>query len=158
MKWTFYCAVIFCLLFYRCKEPVSIHAQAIPRDTTINYATSFSDVFFDSLAMEKFISTQQFHDSLVKGMRNFYNARNYQYAWFFKEGIAEHAPSFYNVYNDYLGYSGDSTLKSRMLQLMYDSIRNGNFLFNIRDSIVLNTELLLTAQFFSVFKTSLPGQ
>jgi L,D-transpeptidase YcbB len=157
MKWTFYCAVIFCLLFYRCKEPVSIHTQAIPRDTTINYATSFSDVFFDSLAMEKFISTQQFHDSLVKGMRNFYNARNYQYAWFFKEGIAEHAPAFYDVYNDYLGYSGDSTLKSRMLQLMYDSIRNGNFLFNIRDSIVLNTELLLTAQFFRYSRRAYQG-
>jgi murein L,D-transpeptidase YcbB/YkuD len=107
--------------------------------------------------MERFISSQRFHDSLNKRIHDFYNARNYQYAWFFREGIANYASSFYDVYNDYINYSKDSSLKNPELQLMFDSIYNGNFAFNIDDSIVLKTELLLTAQFFRYSRRAYQG-
>jgi len=68
---------------YSCKQTgneVLAQAQAISRDTSIKLGTSYSEMFFDSLQMEKLIVKQQFHDSIKKRMRDFYNARNYQFA------------------------------------------------------------------------------
>src|SRR5262245_8361498 len=145
------------IIFYSCNSSDGIKAQSVPRDVSIDTITSYSQIFFDSLQMENFISRQQFHDSLKKRMRNFYNARNYQFAWFFKEGMADYASSFYDLYNDYLMYSQDSTLKNGSLKQLYDSLSIGNFKYDPHDSIVLNTELLLTAQFFRYSRRAYQG-
>jgi len=82
---------------YSCKQTgneAQAQAQATSRDTSIKLGTSYSETFFDSLQMERLLVKQQFHDSIKRRMRNFYNARNYQYAWFFKEGMADYASSF----------------------------------------------------------------
>ena len=146
------------VFFYSCKHSGNaVQAQITPRDTSIRSETSYSEIFFDSTQMERFISKQHFHDSLIKRMRNFYNARNYQFAWFFKEGMADYASSFYEIYNDYINYSQDTTLKNQLFQQLYDSLINGNFNYNFTDSIVLNTELLLTAQFFRYSRRAYQG-
>ena len=90
-------------------------------------------------------------------MRDFYNARNYQFAWFFREGMADYASSFYDIYKDYINYSQDTTLKNPSLQRLYDSLTNGNFTYNTNDSVVLNAELLLTAQFFRYSRRAYQG-
>lgn len=157
MKLTFY-FLFMLIIASSCRHAGSgANGQIVARDTSIKVATSYNEIFFDSLGMEKFISTHHLHDSLVKRMRNFYNGRNYQYAWFFKEGIADYASSFYNVYNDYINYSKDSLLKDPSLQLLYDSLSGGNFRYDINDSIVLSTELLLTAQFFRYARRAYQG-
>jgi L,D-transpeptidase YcbB len=146
------------IILYSCKEAGNgAQAQQTPRDTSINVSTSYSEIFFDSVRMESFMSKQNFHDSLKRRIRNFYNGRNYQFAWFFSEGIAEYASSFYDIYNDYLNYSKDSTLRSHALQKLYDSITSGNFKYDIKDTIVLKTELLLTAQFFRYSRRAYQG-
>jgi len=143
---------------YSCKTGGNeVHAQMTPRDTSIKLETSYSEMFFDSTQMERFISKQQFHDSLKKRMRNFYNGRNYQFAWFFREGLADYAFSFHDAYNDYINYSQDTALKNPSLEQLYDSLSNGNFNYNINDSIVLNAELLLTAQFFRYTRRAYQG-
>jgi murein L,D-transpeptidase YcbB/YkuD len=43
------------------------------------------------------------------------------------------------------------------LEQLYDSLSNGNFSYNINDSIVLNAELLLTAQFFRYTRRAYQG-
>jgi len=147
------------ILLYGCNQPGNgAQAQQTTRDTTITINTSYSNIFFDSTQMERFISKQNFHDSLKKRMRNFYNARNYQFAWFFNEGIAEYASSFYDIYDDYINYSQDPALKNPELQKLYDSITIGNFNYNINDTIVLKTELLLTAQFFRYSRRAYQGR
>ena len=59
------------------------------RDTTITQENSFSGVFFDSTLLESFIANQKVEDSAANRLRNFYNSRNYQFAWFTEEGLAE---------------------------------------------------------------------
>jgi hypothetical protein len=50
------------------------------RDYSINKSNSYSDLFLDSAAMEKFIVSKKIPDSLGRRMRSFYNTRNYQFA------------------------------------------------------------------------------
>ncbi|HEX6845881.1 MAG TPA: L,D-transpeptidase family protein [Chitinophagaceae bacterium] len=147
------------LSLYSCKQTDNeAHGQISNRDTSIKSGTSYSDLFFDSTVMEKFLAGRQMHDSLKKRMRSFYNARNYQFAWFFDEGMADYASSFYGAYNDYISYSQDTALKNPLLEKLYDSLSGGNFNYDINDSIVLNTELLLTAQFFRYTRRAYQGR
>jgi murein L,D-transpeptidase YcbB/YkuD len=151
---------LFILIFSYCKQKGNNHlnAQSVKRDTSITTPVSHNQLFFDSTRMENFIRTQKFHDSLVKRLRAYYNSRNYQYAWFFEDGIAEYAGSFYETYNDYIAYSGDSSLFSLPLKKDFDSLTNGNYIFKADDELVFQTELLLTAQFFRYSRRAYMGQ
>src|SRR5688500_19505905 len=61
--------------------------KMISRDITITSANSYSDLFLDSVALENYIAKQKVNDSSARGLRNFYNVRNYQFAWFNSEGL-----------------------------------------------------------------------
>lgn len=158
MKSIIFPAAILLISLYSCKQTGNVaQSHTTTRDTSIKLGTSFNEIFFDSTRMEKFISRQQMHDSLKKRIRSFYNGRNYQFAWFFNEGMAAYASSFYVAYNDYISYSQDTALKNILFEQLYDSLMNGNFIYSINDSIVLNTELLLTAQFFRYTRRAYQG-
>ena len=116
-------------------------------DTTITVQNSFSELFLDSAALTRFMEGRSLHDSLAARMRSFYNSRNYQFAWFFPTGVADYAATFLNMQDQYLYYSGDSAiylpgLKERVAVL---SARKEA---DPRDSLVTETEFLLTYQFF----------
>ena len=154
-------SLVIVITCYSCKQTGSeaqAQMQTTSRDTSIKLGTSYSETFFDSLQMERLLVKQQFHDSIKRRMRNFYNARNYQYAWFFKEGMADYASSFYVAYKEYISYSQDSTLRNYSFEKLYDSLYSGNFKYDINDSIVLNTELLLTGQFFRYTRRAYQGR
>jgi murein L,D-transpeptidase YcbB/YkuD len=125
------------------KEP---QIEIVQRDTTITEGNSFSGMFFDSLAVEKFIDSTDLHDSTATHLRNFYNSRNYQYAWFLEEGVADYAATFLGMQNNYISYSGDSSLYNEALQTRIDTLQQVKRI-NPADSFVLKTELLLTRQF-----------
>src|SRR5678810_966636 len=94
------------------------------RDTSISVANSYNELFFDSLQLENFIAREKLHDSMARAMRDFYNQRNYQYAWFFKEGMADYSATFLNQQNDYMNYSGDSSIYNAILQTSLDSLND----------------------------------
>src|SRR3954463_1995011 len=71
------------------------------RDVTITPQNAYTDLFLDTPAVEKFIADYQMDDSTAQELRSFYNSRNYQYAWFVKDGISEHGVSFWNLLNSY---------------------------------------------------------
>ena len=129
-----------------CKTKKTI-VPVIPRDTTVTAAVAYSNFFLDSAAMEKFIIAGGYQDSVANKLRSFYNNRNYQSAWFFKEGIAEYTSTFYEMYNDYIAYSGDSALYDPRLRQLYDSVLSGNL--KTGDSLTITTEFLFTTQFFN---------
>lgn len=119
----------------------STNNDLTPRNFTITKANSYSDLFLDSMAMEAFIVEQKLNDTLGTGMRNFYNARNYQYAWFASDGLTEQALAFRNLY-DYTKDSGTTrkSLDRRLEGLMADdSLRVA-----AGDASIRKTELLLT--------------
>jgi len=131
-------------------------AQSTPRDTSITTRNSYSPLFFDSASMEKFIRENTFNDSLSRQLRAFYNTRNYQYAWFFSDGLADYAATFLQMQNDYISYSGDSTIYNPKLQQLLDSINEVPSV-KLSGNDMLNTELLLTSQFFRYARRAYQG-
>lgn len=159
MKYLLFATILLSCFFSSCKsrkveaKPVSTEK----RDTTITVQNAFTGLFFDSTVLEAYITAHQLSGEEARQFRDFYNARNYQYAWFFSDGVAEQAFNFLNQQTDYMAYSGDTSLKNIALKQLYDTLENGGRIVPMNDSNRLNTELLLTGQFFRYAEKAYQG-
>src|SRR4029079_9067726 len=100
-------SLIILIICSSCRGPQA-KIITVERDTTITPATSFSKLFLDSAQLEVFIKEQSLADTVATQLRNFYKSRNYQFAWFTEDGIAEHTRSFWNLHNNYINEFGDT--------------------------------------------------
>ena len=118
------------------------------RDESITRANSYSDLFLDSSAVTKFISEKKIPDSLADRIRSFYNARNFQFAWFSSDGLTEQARGFWNLHDYVTTYDADSSLKDKALQKRMDDLITEDALsVSASDKNYINTELTLTSHF-----------
>jgi hypothetical protein len=73
-----------------CDDTTKNHTAAkSARNLAINKTNSYSTLFTDSATVESFINEQKLNDSISNDMRLFYNARNFQFAWFSGDGLTE---------------------------------------------------------------------
>ena len=118
------------------------------RDMGINSTNSYSDLFFDSTELEKFIAGKKMDDTLARRMRSFYNTRNYQFAWFSSNGFTEQARGFWNLHDYVMAYEPDSSLADKKLQKRMDNLlAEDDLSVSASDKNYLNTELTLTQHF-----------
>lgn len=118
----------------------------------INEQNSYSNFFFDSAALTKYLADNKVSDSISRRMISFYNNRNYQYAWFSGTGPTEQARGFWNMYEYYLSYEPgkvveDAPLKKDMDR--YTASDDANW--SGREKNLLNTELKLTEHFIRFY-------
>ena len=156
MKKIFTSAAIICSLLIACNDNgQNANGQDKPesekkiskRDLSVTPQNSYNDIFLDSMVMEKFIIEKKIPDSLSRRLRSFYNARNYQFAWFSSRGLTEQALGFWNIHN-YETTAGDTTLRNKTLQnKMDDLIQDSSFPVSPKDKSMINTELTLTEHF-----------
>ena len=124
------------------------------RDYSITKAVSYSDLFFDSTAMEKFIADQNMSDSGARRMRSFYNARNYQFAWFTSGGLTEQARAFWNLHDYVTTYDNDTSLRDKSLQKKMDALIAEESLNASASPDFIKTELTLTQHFIRYVLTN----
>ncbi len=118
------------------------------RDLSITKTNSYSDLFLDSLTVEKFIIDKKVPDSLSRRIRSFYNTRNYQFAWFMSKGLTEQARGFWNLHDYHTTYNHDTLLHSKTLQKTMDNlIAEEDLSVSAQNKTFINTELNLTNHF-----------
>ena len=92
-------------------NPETEKKKVTSRDFSVTPELAYNNVFLDSLAMERYISRRNIEDKkIARRIRSFYNARNYQYAWFSNDGITEQTRFFWNQYEYAVNHQNDSTL------------------------------------------------
>lgn len=148
---------IILILFNSCRGQQP-QLKKIERDTTITAATSFSKLFLDSTKLEKFIKGQKKEGSAATQLRNFYIRRNYQFAWFTEDGMAEHTSSFWNLHNNYINNFGDTALKYKAVHQHIDDLMNEDTSIIISPERRLQTELELTMHFFEYSSNAYSGK
>ena len=127
------------------KEKTELEKKMTVRATYINASNAYNNLFFDSMALEKYLEEEKPGDSLIRRMRSFYNARNYSYAWFSPDGLTEQAKGFYNLYN-YKTDKSDSLLYDKKLMDKMDLLLAEESL-SVNDKNYLQTELTMTQKF-----------
>lgn len=136
--------LLFIILFMSCQQK---RAKLVERDTTITQETSYNNLFFDSIQLTHFLSSDSNLLKFQDQFSNFYKQRNYEYAWFDSAGLSEQAHHFYNLLNITATELKDSNFFNPVLAQHYKNFNNkkSNHFFK-KD--LLKTELLLTGQFF----------
>ncbi len=132
--------------------PVQDTAQAkkvTERNYSVTKYNAYNDMFFDSLAMERYISKRQLADKkIARRIRSFYNARNYQYAWFSTNGLTEQSRFFWNQYEYAVNHLKDTTLVNSVFYKQAEKYLNQEKMTaNTSDSLILNTEFGFTEHF-----------
>jgi len=118
------------------------------RDESITPSNSYSDLFLDSTVLKNFITQNKIGDSIARRLQSFYNARNFEFAWFSRDGLTEQARGFWNLHDYVTTYEDDSILKDKKLQKKMDRlIAEDELSVNASNKEYINTELTLTQHF-----------
>ena len=123
--------------------------KATDRDYSITKENAYNDIFLDSLTLEKYISKHQLSDKKIGlRIRSFYNARNYQYAWFTSKGLTEQTRFFWNQYDYAVMHLKDTTLANTAFYKQAEKLVNQEEIkFSTKDSALLNMEFAFTENF-----------
>jgi len=119
------------------------------RDFSVNRDNAYNDIFLDSMAMENYISRRQLTDKKIsRRIRSFYNARNYQYAWFSSTGLTEQTRFFWNQYDYAVTHLKDTSLvNSDFYKNAEKYLNQEKVAVSTKDSALLNTEFGFTEHF-----------
>lgn len=123
--------------------------QVTDRDYTITKENAYNDLFLDSAAMERYIAHRQLGDKKIAlRIRSFYNARNYQYAWFSSGGLTEQTRFFWNQYDYAVTHLKDTSLANSTFYKQAERYLNMETMTaNTKDSLILHTEFGFTEHF-----------
>lgn len=121
------------------------------RDMSINAQNAYNDLFLDSAAVEAYIQKGKLSDSTARGMRNFYNTRNFQYAWLSKTGLTEQGRGFWNLYDYNREGKEQAPINNDSLMQRMDTLLNKDTVaVAANDSSFVHTELALTQHFIEL--------
>ncbi len=148
--------VLFSFAFICCNQPEA-QIEVTQRDTTITQVNAFTNLKLDSSVVENYISQQKLSDTSANRLRSFYNSRNYQFAWFTEEGLAEQARAFWNLHNNFLNYSKDSSFIDKQLHNQMALLINEDSSINPASATIIQTELQLTEHFFEYAQYAYAG-
>ena len=127
-------------------------------DTTITKKNAFSDLFLDSAKLADFIVREGVDSEVAQRLKNFYNSRNYQFAWFTKAGLAEYARAFWNLQESHITLSRDSFLINPDLKKRMDKMVQEDTLATYSADEMAQTELALTLSFFKYVHYAYAGK
>lgn len=120
----------------------------VQRDNSITAANAYSDIFLDSAVVDAFIKEKALNDTIAIQMRNFYNTRNYQYAWLASDGFTEQGRGFWNLYTYKTRDTANKNLADTSLNRKLDTLLETDTLqVTANDSNFIKTELALTQHF-----------
>ncbi|GAB4094451.1 L,D-transpeptidase family protein [Flaviaesturariibacter terrae] len=118
------------------------------RDLSIARGNAYNDLFLDSTALIGYITANKLPDSMARRLVSFYNARNYQYAWFYSGGLTEQARGFWNLLDYTINHVKDSSLRDKSLQKRMDALTSEETLhFTAGDKSTMQTEFQMTQAF-----------
>ena len=119
------------------------------RDDTINRKTSYNNLFLDSTAIAIFLDSNPDLKKYEQQFVDFYRKRNFEYAWFDSNGLADQSHNFINLLNNAIASLNDSSLYNADLYDRYDKLYRDNVHTPKDISQLKSTELLFTGQFFN---------
>lgn len=124
------------------------NSKEVTRDTTITEENAFNNLFLDSTIIQQFLQQHNEYTSFEKQIFDFYQQRNFEFAWFDSSGFAEPAANFMNLLSSTIQQLNDSSLYNKKLNELYTRLSTDSISIKKDKKDIQQTELYLTAQFF----------
>lgn len=149
---TIYIIAIFAIAYTGCNDDsdssttVRVNGKQVKRNTQINKTNAYNDLFLDSARLEKFIAEQKLNDTVGGLLRDFYYARNFEFAWFDSHGLNEQALAFRNLYD----FNKDSAGERKNLDRTLDGLAAKEQLsLSEKNANIAKSEMMLTWRFIN---------
>jgi murein L,D-transpeptidase YcbB/YkuD len=127
------------------------------QETSITSKITYSDLILKETEIADFFKSFPEEQSIVAEVNLFYKNRNYQYAWFNKNGMTSTVSSFENQLNNYHDNYLDNSLINNRIGILISKIQNDKADAKIYESRITELELLLTTTFFKYSKKVFTG-
>lgn len=127
---------------------------AVVRDLSITPANAYNNLFLDSNAVETYLKNKNLPGNEAAEIRNFYNSRNFEYAWFSGDGLTQEARNFWNAYtySDLNGQKDDKKDKSLVTQMDTLLNKTDSVSISTTDSSYTNSEIAITQKFLVYYR------
>lgn len=126
-------------------------------DSSIYSAQNFTDFLLDSANITNYFKNTVVSDTVKNEVNQFYARRNYQFAWFNKNGITHAVSNFHSQLQGYSRDFSDNSLNSNELDTLISEIETDEKSFLSNKNRVLKLELLLTTTFFQYAQKAYSG-
>ena len=127
------------------------------QETSITSKITYSDLTLKETEIADFFKSFPEEQPIVEEVNLFYKNRNYQYAWFNKNGMTSTVSSFENQLNNYHDNYLDNSLINNRIGILISKIQNDKADAKIDESRITELELLLTTTFFKYSKKVFTG-
>ena len=132
--------------------------KKIARDVTITPKNAVTKLLIDSMELERYIVDTKLEDSSALRLRNFYNSRNFQFAWLTEKGLAEQTRVFYELDKSYDSTSRDSIKNELALRNQLSGLMSKDTLIRTVSPSLIKLELDLTQHFFNFVTDAYAGK
>lgn len=118
--------------------------SVLARDLSITKENAYSDLFLDSALLDSFIAKEKLDEGDAQSLRNFYNVRNFQYAWFSSSGPTEQVRGFWGLH----AAEPEKEMKrdTAFMNLMDSLMQADSLQITTPDTALVQTELQLTRE------------
>jgi murein L,D-transpeptidase YcbB/YkuD len=113
----------------------------------------FSDLYLEETVITTFFNQHPESEAIQDEVNLFYENREYQYAWFNKNGMTESVDNFYNQLQNYRDDFNDNSFKNDEIDQLIVSVQKKK----TNQKEVERLELLLTTTFFKFSKKAYGG-
>jgi len=110
------------------------------KDKSITTANAYNAVFLDSVSLSQFVRGIS-DANTAKGVQDFYNNRNNEYAWFDNNGLTEEARGFWNLFST---VNDTAARNKKLVQQMKEFIADDDFSVSSSNKQVAGIEMMLT--------------
>lgn len=141
---------LICLLFLGCKEK-EFPKKSVYKDQ------NYTDLILDKTAVNDYFNAFPESDTIVSEVNEFYERREYQFAWFNKKGMTASVPIFYNQIQNYSADFNDKSFKNIPLDSLITLISSDEKSALVKKIRVKELELMLTSTFFKYSKKAYGG-
>jgi murein L,D-transpeptidase YcbB/YkuD len=147
--------ILISLFFIQCQRK---EVKKIARDVTITPKNAVTKLLIDSMELEKYIIGAKLEDSSALRLRNFYNSRNFQFAWLTEKGLAEQTRVFYALDKSYDSTSRDSSKNELLFRKQLDGLISKDTTILAVSPAMVQLELELTQHFFNFVTNAYAGK
>ena len=146
----FYKLIIWAILLLNCSLIYSCKNNKFTKSADANYYSnkSYTNLLLDSITINEYFKTLSNSDSNQIEIKEFYKSRDYQFAWFNKEGMVDAASVFYNQLQNYSTDFDNHLFQNEVLDSLFYLVQNDEKDFLKNTDNVNKLELLLTSTFF----------
>ena len=117
----------------------------------------YTDLFLEEPIINSHFNNNPENENIKNSVLLFYKKRDFQYAWFNKNGMTQAVPNFYNQLLNYSNDFNDKSFNTEQLDSLITLVKTQKSDVEVATKRIENLELLLTTTFFKYSKKAYGG-